>query len=86
MLMEHETLKLKQHDEEYNAALKEWKAKLEPRKQVMWLVVLDGNWALIYKFMWITVDCSLLLGIPLFPQTEWRSGCDGDVNDLNCHS
>jgi len=35
MLMEHETLKLKQHDEEYNSELREWKAQLKPRKQML---------------------------------------------------
>ncbi|GAB6023238.1 hypothetical protein CHUAL_008056 [Chamberlinius hualienensis] len=35
LLMEHETLKLKQHDEEYNAELKEWKSQLKPRKQML---------------------------------------------------
>ncbi len=34
MLMEHETLKLKELDEEYAAELREWKAQLKPRKQV----------------------------------------------------
>ena len=34
MLMEHETQKLKELDEEYAKDLKEWKAHLKPRKQV----------------------------------------------------
>lgn len=34
MLMEHETLKLKELDEGYAAELREWKAQLKPRKQV----------------------------------------------------
>ena len=34
MLMEHETLKLKELDEEYAHELREWKAQLKPRKQV----------------------------------------------------
>lgn len=34
MLMEHETLKLKQRDEAFSQELKEWKAQLKPRKQV----------------------------------------------------
>lgn len=33
MLMEHETQKLKQLDEEHNAEVREWKANLKPRKQ-----------------------------------------------------
>lgn len=33
--MEHETLKLKQLEEEHSAELKEWKANLKPRKQVL---------------------------------------------------
>ncbi|CAH0552881.1 unnamed protein product [Brassicogethes aeneus] len=33
MLLEHETLKLKQRDEAFTKDLREWKAKLKPRKQ-----------------------------------------------------
>ncbi|CAH2007443.1 unnamed protein product [Acanthoscelides obtectus] len=33
MLLEHESLKLKQRDEAFSIELKEWKAKLKPRKQ-----------------------------------------------------
>ena len=35
MLMEHETQKLKELDEEYAKDLKVWKAQLKPRKQVI---------------------------------------------------
>lgn len=38
MLMEHETLKLKEQDEEYGKELKEWKGQLKPRKQVTSLI------------------------------------------------
>ena len=34
LLMEHETLKLKELDEEYAKDIREWKAQLKPRKQV----------------------------------------------------
>ena len=34
MLMEHETLKLKELDESYTQEIREWKAQLKPRKQV----------------------------------------------------
>jgi len=34
MLMEHETLKLKEQEEAYGKELREWKAHLKPRKQV----------------------------------------------------
>lgn len=34
MLMEHETMKLKQQEEAYSRELKEWKSQLKPRKQV----------------------------------------------------
>lgn len=34
MLMEHETMKLKEQEEAYNKELREWKAQLKPRKQV----------------------------------------------------
>jgi STE20-like kinase len=34
MLMEHETMKLKDQEEGYNRELREWKAQLKPRKQV----------------------------------------------------
>ena len=34
MLMEHETTKIKELDEQYQAELREWKAQLRPRKQV----------------------------------------------------
>lgn len=34
MLLEHETLKLKQRDEAFSVELKEWKSCLKPRKQV----------------------------------------------------
>lgn len=40
MLMEHETLKLKQLEEEHSAELKEWKANLKPRKQVFNLKII----------------------------------------------
>lgn len=33
MLMEHETLKLKAQDDEYQTELRDWRAKLKPRKQ-----------------------------------------------------
>lgn len=33
MLMEHETMKLKEQEETYSKELKEWKAQLKPRKQ-----------------------------------------------------
>lgn len=33
MLMEHETMKLKEQEEAYSKELKEWKAQLKPRKQ-----------------------------------------------------
>lgn len=38
--MEHETLKLKQLEEEHSAELKEWKANLKPRKQVFNLKII----------------------------------------------
>jgi hypothetical protein len=34
MLMEHETMKLKEQEEAYSRELKEWKGQLKPRKQV----------------------------------------------------
>ena len=34
MLMEHETTKIKELDEQYSNELREWKAMLVPRKQV----------------------------------------------------
>lgn len=34
MLLEHETMKLKEQEETYMKELKEWKAQLKPRKQV----------------------------------------------------
>ena len=34
MLMEHETGKMKELEEQYQAELKEWKGQLRPRKQV----------------------------------------------------
>jgi hypothetical protein len=38
MLMEHETMKLKEQEEAYSRELKEWKGQLKPRKQVELLV------------------------------------------------
>lgn len=35
MLLEHETLKMKQREEAFSQELKEWRAQLKPRKQVM---------------------------------------------------
>lgn len=35
MLMEHETTKLKEQEELYARELREWKAQLKPRKQVI---------------------------------------------------
>ena len=34
MLMEHESIKLKEQEEAYSRELKEWKALIKPRKQV----------------------------------------------------
>lgn len=34
MLLEHETLKMKQREEAFSKELREWKALLKPRKQV----------------------------------------------------
>ena len=34
MLLEHETMKLKQREEAFSKELKEWKAQLQPRKRV----------------------------------------------------
>ena len=34
MLMEHESIKLKSLEEQYQAELREWKHSLKPRKQV----------------------------------------------------
>lgn len=34
MLLEHETMKLKEQEETYMKELKEWKGLLKPRKQV----------------------------------------------------
>ena len=39
MLMEHETTKIKELDESYSAELKEWKAQLKPRKQVIKVII-----------------------------------------------
>lgn len=33
--MEHETLKLKEQEEMYTREIKDWRAQLKPRKQVM---------------------------------------------------
>jgi len=38
MLMEHETLKLKEQEEAYGREIREWKAQLKPRKQVITLL------------------------------------------------
>ena len=35
MLMEHETQKIKEQDDQYGLEMKEWKMQLRPRKQVM---------------------------------------------------
>lgn len=37
MLLEHETMKLKEQEETYMRELKEWKAQLKPRKQVSYI-------------------------------------------------
>ena len=34
MLLEHETQKMRELEEQYQAELKEWKGQLRPRKQV----------------------------------------------------
>jgi hypothetical protein len=50
MLMEHETMKLKEQEEAYSRELKEWKGQLKPRKQVScWLLVTDyfGNFRVL---------------------------------------
>jgi len=40
MLMEHETQKIKELDEQYSNELREWKTQLTPRKQVCDLISL----------------------------------------------
>ena len=35
MLMEHETQKIKEQDEQYALEMKDWKMQLRPRKQVI---------------------------------------------------
>ena len=48
MLMEHETQKLKELDEEYAKDLKEWKAHLKPRKQVINYIQINlPSWPLL---------------------------------------
>jgi hypothetical protein len=53
MLMEHETMKLKEQEEAYSRELKEWKGQLKPRKQVScWLLVQfilgsSGSWHVV---------------------------------------
>lgn len=37
MLVDHESLKLKQREEAFSQELKEWKGQLKPRKQVRWI-------------------------------------------------
>ncbi|KAA0192331.1 hypothetical protein HAZT_HAZT004429, partial [Hyalella azteca] len=51
MLMEHETLKLKAQEEEYQKELKDWKNNLKPRKQVTYFNFgyLDGRHPYSYK-------------------------------------
>lgn len=54
MLMEHETLKLKQLEEEHSSELKEWKANLKPRKQVKRvcrLFILKDKFLLVIKLI-----------------------------------
>ena len=55
MLMEHETSKLKDLDEEYATELREWKAQLKPRKQVMNESQRDSQ-CLSHLSMEVTVD------------------------------
>ncbi|CAM4475246.1 unnamed protein product [Leuciscus chuanchicus] len=44
LLIEHETQKLKELDEEHSAELKDWREKLRPRKKVRHsIVVLKGQ-------------------------------------------
>lgn len=55
MLMEHETLKLKEQDEENSRELKEWKAQLKPRKQVR----VNGSFS--HSLLWRAVVHKTLL-------------------------
>lgn len=43
MLVEHETAKLKEQEEEYNKELKEWKSQLKPRKQVSFYLFIGSS-------------------------------------------
>lgn len=52
--MEHETMKLKEQDEDYSKELKEWKAQLKPRKQV-----LGGCW---FRLSFYSVDFLVVVG------------------------
>ena len=62
MLMEHETLKLKELDECYAQELREWKAQLKPRKQVIkiskFYVFSMSNWDTLKLHLYSV--CSLL--------------------------
>jgi len=56
MLMEHETMKLKEQEEAYSRELKEWKSQLKPRKQVSWLLLVTDflgsseSWCVVNMF------------------------------------
>jgi hypothetical protein len=46
MLMEHETMKLKEQEEANSRELKEWKSQLKPRKQVSWWLLVTDFFAI----------------------------------------
>ena len=61
MLMEHETQKIRELDEQCAGELKEWKAQLRPRKQVMWTLVqyYSRPWYSVFCRQWCSVCVEL---------------------------
>lgn len=60
MLLEHETLKLKQREEAFSIELKEWKGKLKPRKQVRLLFACVWIWHNITNLLFTKIDMILI--------------------------
>jgi len=66
MLMEHETLKLKELDEAYSSEVREWKAQLKPRKQVRMAISYYSNVVRAYYCPIVSLYLLLLHLLPSF--------------------
>lgn len=74
-MVEHETQKLKELDEEHSQELKEWREKLRPRKKVTWKPCLRCC---------VSMHCCLLLVLYFSVCLRLMTGMDRDAKAVPC--